>query len=148
MAIDKLIDSTQLNSDLTTVANAIRTKGGANAQLSFPNGMAQAIADIPAAGSARYVDITLMQEITSGGQIIRAIQTASGFDNCYAELISPVPESGACVTAVVVASQPVGTFEVLYRRTSTGAWGMTSPGAQHVYVGDIFRVWEVGQCVK
>ena len=28
MAVDKLVDSTQLDADLTSVANAIRTKGG------------------------------------------------------------------------------------------------------------------------
>lgn len=47
MALDKLVDSTQLDADLTTVADAIRTKGGTSAQLSFPQGMADAIAAIP-----------------------------------------------------------------------------------------------------
>lgn len=51
MALDKLVDSTQLDADLTTIANAIRTKGGTSAQLSFPSGMAQAIADLPSGGS-------------------------------------------------------------------------------------------------
>jgi len=43
MAVDKLVDSTQLNSDLTSVANAIRAKGGTSAQLAFPNGFVSAI---------------------------------------------------------------------------------------------------------
>ena len=47
MALDKLVDSTQLDADLTTVADAIRTKGGTSAQLAFPNEMAQAVLDIP-----------------------------------------------------------------------------------------------------
>lgn len=38
MAVDKLIDSTQLNNNLTSVANAIRSKTGGNQQLSFPTG--------------------------------------------------------------------------------------------------------------
>lgn len=46
MAIDKAVDSTQLDSDLTSVANAIRTKGGTSAQLAFPTGFVQAIGDI------------------------------------------------------------------------------------------------------
>lgn len=46
MAVDKLVDSTQLNSDLTSVANAIRTKGGTSAQLAFPSGFVSAIGDI------------------------------------------------------------------------------------------------------
>ena len=50
MAVDKLVDSTQLNSDLTSVANAIRTKGGTSAQLAFPSGFVSAIGDIPTGG--------------------------------------------------------------------------------------------------
>lgn len=143
MAVDILVDSTQLNSGLTAVANAIRTKGGTSAQLSFPNGMAQAIADIPA-GGASYVDITLTQNYTSGYNVNSALQTASGFDNYYAELISPVPESGPCITGVFVTSPPEGTFRYVYRRTTTGSWGMASIGTQYAYAGDVFRVWEVG----
>ena len=36
MAIDKAVDSTQLNTDLTSVANAIRAKTGGSSQLAFP----------------------------------------------------------------------------------------------------------------
>lgn len=50
MAVDKLVDSTQLNSDLTSVANAIRTKGGTSAQLAFPSGFVSAIGAIPTGG--------------------------------------------------------------------------------------------------
>lgn len=46
MALDAFVDSTQLDADLTSVANAIRTKGGTSAQLAFPNGFASAIGDI------------------------------------------------------------------------------------------------------
>ncbi len=47
MAVDKLVDSTQLDSDLTSVANAIRTKGGTSASLSFPSDFVTAIGAIP-----------------------------------------------------------------------------------------------------
>lgn len=50
MALDKLVDSTQLDADLTSVANAIRTKGGTSAQLAFPAGFVQAIGSIPSGG--------------------------------------------------------------------------------------------------
>lgn len=50
MALDKLVDSTALDNGLTTIANAIRTKGGTTEQLAFPNGMAQAIEDLPSGG--------------------------------------------------------------------------------------------------
>ena len=50
MAVDKLVDSAVLNSNLTSVANAIRTKGGTSAQLAFPEGFVSAIGDIQTGG--------------------------------------------------------------------------------------------------
>lgn len=50
MSVDKLVDSTQLDSDLTSVANAIRTKGGTSAPLAFPTGFVSAIGNIPTGG--------------------------------------------------------------------------------------------------
>lgn len=43
MAVDKLVDSTKLDSDLTSVANAIRSKSGGSGQLAFPAGFVSAI---------------------------------------------------------------------------------------------------------
>ena len=51
MAVDKLVDSTQLDADLTSVANAIRTKGGTSAQMAFPAGFVSAVEAIPSGGS-------------------------------------------------------------------------------------------------
>lgn len=50
MALDKLVDSSQLDSDLTGLANAIRTKGGTSAQLAFPAGFVIAVQNIPSGG--------------------------------------------------------------------------------------------------
>lgn len=50
MAVDKLVDSTQLDADLTSVANAIRTKGGTSASLAFPAGFVSAIQAISGGG--------------------------------------------------------------------------------------------------
>lgn len=50
MALDKLVDSTQLDTDLTSVANAIRTKGGTSASLAFPAGFVSAVEAIPTGG--------------------------------------------------------------------------------------------------
>lgn len=50
MAFDKAVDSAQLNADLTSVANAIRTKSGTTSQLSFPSefvSTVQAIISMP-----------------------------------------------------------------------------------------------------
>lgn len=50
MSVDKLVDSAQLDTDLTTVANAIRTKGGTSASLAFPADFVSAIGAIPTGG--------------------------------------------------------------------------------------------------
>lgn len=61
MAVDKLVDSTQLNSDLTSVANAIRTKGGTSADLVFPSGFISAVDAIPSGGGS---PIQLLETLT------------------------------------------------------------------------------------
>ena len=50
MAADKLVDSTQLDADLSSVADAIRTKGGTSGSLAFPSGFVSAIGDIETGG--------------------------------------------------------------------------------------------------
>lgn len=50
MALDMLVDSAQLNSDLTAIANAIRAKTGQTGKLTFPTGMVNAIASIASGG--------------------------------------------------------------------------------------------------
>lgn len=42
------------DTDLTSVANAIRTKGGTSAQLAFPAGFVSAIGDIPTGGNLPF----------------------------------------------------------------------------------------------
>ena len=48
MALDKLVDSSQLDANLTSIANAIRAKGGTSAQLAFPAEFVSAIQPSPA----------------------------------------------------------------------------------------------------
>lgn len=50
MAYDKVIDSSVLEANLKSVANAIRTKGGTSANLAFPTGFVNAISAIEAGG--------------------------------------------------------------------------------------------------
>lgn len=52
MALDKAIDSAQLDADLTAVADAIREKGGTTDALSFPNGFVEAVGAIQADGGS------------------------------------------------------------------------------------------------
>lgn len=49
-----MADYLTTDTDLTTVADAIRTKGGTSAALEWPSGFAQAISDIPSGGATWY----------------------------------------------------------------------------------------------
>lgn len=90
MALDKLVDSAQLDADLTTVANAIRTKGGTSAQLAFPSGFASAIAAIPSGGGT-YQAKTGIDPTTSS----QTIQPDSGFDALSSVQINAMPSGTA-----------------------------------------------------
>lgn len=46
MAVDKLVDSAQLDADLSLVADAIRGKGGTSSELDFPSGFVSAVSNI------------------------------------------------------------------------------------------------------
>lgn len=81
MAVDKLVDSAQLDADLTAVANAIRTKGGTSAQLVFPTGFVSAVEAIETGGSFHTLDdyisalnslntLTLPETVVLSGTII------------------------------------------------------------------------------
>ena len=52
MAVDKLVDSSQLNSDLLSVANAIRSRGRSTDSLAFPSEFVSAINSIPSGGGS------------------------------------------------------------------------------------------------
>lgn len=50
MAYDKVVDSAALDTQLTSIADAIRAKTGGSDSLAFPDGFSQAIAAIEAGG--------------------------------------------------------------------------------------------------
>jgi len=65
MAVDRLVDSAQLNADLTSVANAIRTKGGTSGQLAFPAGFVSAVQAIPTgSGKTLLADYTASENVS------------------------------------------------------------------------------------
>ena len=69
MAVDKLVDSAQLDADLTSVANAIRAKSGGSGQLSFPAGFISEIEDIPSGGGGASVVDELLG-LTPTGDVV------------------------------------------------------------------------------
>jgi len=90
MAVDKLVDSTQLNADLTSVANAIRTKGGTSAQMAFPNGFVSAVQAIPT-GSGK----TLLADYTASENVSEIVLSGdfSGYPFYYLTLYGGISNS-------------------------------------------------------
>lgn len=80
MALDKLVDSAQLDSDLASVADAIRTKGGTSADLAFPDGFVDAIEAISGGGDG-YLDALIARSITSIESNVASIGNYA-FYNC------------------------------------------------------------------
>lgn len=83
MALDKAVDSAQLNADLTAVADAIRTKGGTSAQLTFPDGFVSAVQAIEGAPDLQIVVTTsagATVTATKGNKTVSGTADASG--NC------------------------------------------------------------------
>jgi len=74
MAVDKLVDSTQLDTDLTAVANAIRTKSGTSAQLVFPSGFVSAVEAIETGGGGLSLEDALNKQLT--GDIVLTVNPA------------------------------------------------------------------------
>lgn len=72
MAIDKVIDSTVLNANLTTVANAIRAKGGTSAALAFPDGFVSAVGAIET-GSGGSADEWAVFRQLNAGELVSAV---------------------------------------------------------------------------
>ena len=76
MAVDKLVDSAQLDGYFTNIASAIRSKAGASSTYT-PSEMPQAIEDIPSGGGGdEVIDNVLMGNITS-------INTSVPYINSY-----------------------------------------------------------------
>lgn len=85
MSVDKLVDSTQLDADLTSVANAIRSKGGTSSQLAFPSGFVSAIGDISTGLDIKKLTVTLANDVTTtitmltDPQLLKARNSPNGF---------------------------------------------------------------------
>lgn len=90
MAYDKVVDSASLDSKLTQVADAIRTKGNTSADLQFPSGFISAIQAIQTG-----TELKIVVSVTSGAAVTatKGNNTVSGTSvNGVCTLI--VPEAG------------------------------------------------------
>ena len=127
MAIDKLVDSSQLDNNLTLVANAIRAKGGTSASLSFPTEYITAINAIPSGGSSGYTRTVIVPECT-----LTPTHTSDGNISGYlAELDDKITEPLEQWTEYIV------TFNgVEYYTTAILMWGTNILLGEQAYYWD------------
>ena len=115
MAYDKVVDSASLDSKLTQVADAIRTKGNTSADLQFPSGFISAIQAIQTG-----TELKIIVTVTSGATVTATKGSLS---------VSGTSVDGTCTLTVPEA----GTWSVkatLNGKTATGS----------VFVKDIYAL--------
>lgn len=107
MAYDKVIDSSVLDANLTSVANAIRSKGGTSASLAFPAGFINAISRMETGKVTTEVhDITIASDLGNGKASENRLLTSNAFvKEHYAEdgfAVIWIPKTPIPLTAATV----------------------------------------------
>ena len=164
MALDKLVDSVQLDSDLAAVADAIRSKGGTSAQLSFPSDFVSAIGAIETGGGGNSIysgtftpaENTLGPTIDVGADfthfVVFADTNPSASDNVKKFFAAVCDFSRAGNDVITIASNNTGSALIggfyaykwfaksgtTVRCTNTGTSGQASAG---YWVGGVTYNW-------
>jgi hypothetical protein len=128
MAVDKLVDSTQLNTDLTAVANAIRAKGGTSASLSFPTGFIDAIDAIQTGGGGGIDVNDLVMGTAPSGKVVLDTATQIPTYSLYAKtaITSIFASSVTCVGAYAIQScAALETFVSTKLNAGIGNYGIS-----------------------
>lgn len=165
MAIDKSIDSAQLDADLASVADAIRTKGGTSAQLAFPADFVQAIEDIETGGGGggesgvidsdyvtfEYAFVTVgANSVSNGAQIIPYLFGLAGFSESdyYFGMFCAVGHGNTWVNNAAICSDitqntlyPANNVKFFrYRNGTISSSGMGSSYDARLAAGDKYLV--------
>lgn len=115
MAYDKVVDSASLDSKLTQVADAIRTKGNTSAGLQFPSGFISAIQAIQTG-----TELKIVVSVTSGATVTatKGSLSVSGTSvNGVCTLI--VPEAGTWSVKATLNGQTSNTRSVTFTDSYT-----------------------------
>ena len=116
MALDKAVDSAQLNADLTAVADAIRAKGGTSAQFAFPDGFVGAVQAIEGAP-----DLQIVVTTSSGATVTatKGSKTVSGTADASGNCTLTVDETGTW-TVTATAGSTTKTADVVVGVNNVG----------------------------
>lgn len=97
----KLVNATSLDNGLTSIADAIRTKGGTSADLTFPDGFVDAVEAIPTGGGGVHTGTVTPTTRTTTMTMDIGISTINGlFIVPTSE--SPVKSTGKACIAVFI----------------------------------------------
>lgn len=116
MAVDKLVDSTQLDSDLTSVANAIRAKSGGSSSLAFPAGFVSEIQAIPGGGGMTLGWASSVTEVTIGANSVTKTAGVNNYFSGYTYAFLFLKDS------VTRSRQCIGGYCGTTRGTMTSCW--------------------------
>lgn len=110
MAYDKVVDSASLDSKLTQVADAIRTKGNTSADLQFPSGFISAIQAIQTG-----TELQIIVTVTSGATVTatKGSKVVSG-TAVNGTCTLTVPEAGTWSVKATLGGQTSGTKSVTF----------------------------------
>lgn len=126
MADNKVVNATQLEADLTSIADAIRAKAQSSDSLAFPNGFAEAIANI---GDLSYLvneTITLADSIPGGtSQVLFQSDKLKNLTDYTEMAIERTTVSNLGVTAIFYKKNINGTFSMCVH---SGTWKTRSDG--------------------
>lgn len=115
MALDKAVDSAQLNADLTALADAIRAKGGTAAQLVYPSGFVSAIQAIQTGDPLQIVVTTsagATVTATKGSKTVSGTADASGNCTLIVDEVGTWTVTAATASTTKTADVVVGTANV------------------------------------
>lgn len=123
MAYDKVVDSAALDSKLTQVADAIRTKGNTSADLQFPSGFISAIQAIQTG-----TELKIVVSVTSGAAVTatKGSNTVSGTSvNGVCTII--VPEAGTWSVKATLGGETSNTKSVTFTDSYDVTLAFVSP---------------------
>ena len=110
MAYDKVVDSASLDSKLTQVADAIRTKGNTSADLQFPSGFISAIQAIQTG-----TELKIIVSVTSGATVTATKGSLSVSGTAVNGTCTlTVPEAGTWSVKATLSGQTSGTESVSF----------------------------------
>lgn len=152
MAIDKVVDSAQLDAAMTATANAIRTQGGTSAQIEWKQttGFAEAIAAISTSSLEIVVTVTSGATVTA----TKGSQSVSG-TSVNGTCTLTVPEAGTWSVSAALNGQTSTTKQVAvgdsYAVTLTFVSSVLDDNEWSIIravsdAGQASNYWSVGDC--